>query len=507
VTSTEGVVTAPEGGDLTRQIGRGALWSALDVGLLRLGNFALGLVVARIVSPADFGVFAVALVVHSIVVNVAELGVTSSLIRDTDEEVQRSGSTVVTIAIISSGLLALTMLLLSGQLATILGNAHASNVIAVMSLTVFLAGPSAVPFSLLRRNFRMDKLFFTGLANFVVSSVVIIALGLRGWGPMALAWSRVAGQTVETLLLMWLSPTRFRPGWRRDEVRRLLSFGLPLAGANILSYALLNVDYIVVGIILGDVQLGFYYLAFNISGWPSNVFGTVVRSVSLPAFSRVREDVAALPGRFGRALNGVSSIAFPICLLLGALAVPLVTALYGGRWEPAAAALVGLAILAACRSVTELFADFLVAMGRTRAVFIIQVIWLAALIPMLIAGAHLAGIGGVGIAHAAVATLVVVPSYLVVLRTTGIRTRLVLRSLAGPLAWSILAAGAAWLIAEAIPNPFFACIAGGTIAAIIAVIPHYSLLRRLLTERLAKRREKLKPDLGTADGPLERTVA
>ena len=187
-------------------------------------------------SPRDFGVFAVALVVHSIVVNVAELGVTASLIRDTDEEVHRSAPTVVTIALTSSGLLALAMLFTAPQLATLLGNSHASGVVAVMSLTVFLAGPSAVPFSLLRRNFRMDRLFVTGLANFLVSGAVIIVLASRGWGPMALAWSRVAGQVVETVLLLWLSPTRYRPGFRRDEVRRLLAFGLPLAGANILSY-------------------------------------------------------------------------------------------------------------------------------------------------------------------------------------------------------------------------------------------------------------------------------
>ena len=95
--STEGEVTAEESGQLRKMIGKGALWSALDVGLLRFANFALGLIVARIVSPADFGVFAVALVVHSIVVNVAELGVTSSLIRDTASRA-RSSSRRISIA-------------------------------------------------------------------------------------------------------------------------------------------------------------------------------------------------------------------------------------------------------------------------------------------------------------------------------------------------------------------------------------------------------------------------
>ena len=232
-----------------------------------------------------------------------------------------------------------------------------------------------------------------------------------------------------------------------------------------------------------------------------------MRSVSLPAFSRVREDVAALPGRFARALNGVSSVAFPVCLLLGALAVPLVTALYGQRWEPAAAALVGLSVLAACRSLTELFADFLVAMGRTRAVFVIQVIWLGALIPMLILGGEIAGIGGVGLAHALVGVLVVVPAYLVVLRSTGIKPSLVVRSVAGPLAWSVVAVGAGWLSSEQISSPWLACLVGGSLAMLIVAIPHYSMLRRLVSDWLAKRRPKPKPELGATDEPFERTVA
>ncbi len=127
---------------------------------------------------------------------------------------------------------------------------------------------------------------------------------LAGWGPMALAWSWVAGPAADhrdpadlqaRALLAGLGP-RSRPGGS-------LRFGLPLAGANILAFSVLNVDYIVVGRVLGATALGLYVLAFNISGWPMNVFGAVVRSVSLPGFAHLQRDGDAMPDALHPALG------------------------------------------------------------------------------------------------------------------------------------------------------------------------------------------------------------
>ena len=127
----------------------------------------------------------------------------------------------------------------------------------------------------------------------------------------------------------------------------------------------LNVDYVIVGHVLGAEKLGLYVLAFNISGWPINIFGAVIRSVSLPAFSRLRLDGPGDGVRVRAAPCGSSaSITIPVCFIIGALAHPAVVAIYGERWEPAAAALVGLSVLGAARILIELCGDFLVTLGR-----------------------------------------------------------------------------------------------------------------------------------------------
>jgi O-antigen/teichoic acid export membrane protein len=477
VTAT--AVDAP-GESLGRKVRRGAAWSTAEVAVARFGQFAQGIVVARLLAPNDFGVFAVALVVHSIVVNVSELGVSAALIRDDEATARKGAPTVATIALVASGVIAALMMLLAPLLSGSLGSRDAAGAVAVMALTLPLAGIAAVPSAFIRRDFRMDRLFVASALNMVATAIVVILLALAGWGPMALAWSWVAGQLATSVILLTYKPGRVFPGWDRAEAGRLLRFGLPLAGANILAFTVLNVDYIVVGRVLGAEALGLYVLAFNISGWPMNVFGAVVRSVSLPGFSHLQRDGASMSESFPRAIGIVATLTLPVCAILGALAVPLVNAVYGSRWSGAAAALVGLSALGAVRILIELTADFLVTLGRTRAVFVAQIPWLLGLTAALLVLVHGHGIAGAGFAQALVSVGLMTPIYLVLLHRVGVSMLAVARAVVPPLIWALIAAGVALLVAHQIANPLLAVLAGGFCGTMLYVVAHLGDLARAL---------------------------
>jgi PST family polysaccharide transporter len=459
------------------------MWSTLDVAVARGGQFLLGVFIARILAPKDFGVFAVALVVHTIVLSVGELGVSAALIRDVEDTRARSAPTVATIALVSSAVLGVVMAATSGGLAQLLGSPRAAPAIAIMALNLPLSGLGAVPAALLRRDFRMDRLFVADTANLVASSASVVVLALAGWGPLALAWSWVLGQIATTVLLLSYRPGRFWPGWNGGEARRLLSFGLPLAGANILAYSVLNVDYVIVGRVLGASLLGFYVLAFNISGWPMNVFGSVVRSVSLPAFSRLQRDGDSMPDRFADSLRLVGSICFPVCFVLGALAHPLIEVVYGHRWSLAASALVGLSLLGAARIVIELTGDFLITLGRTRAVFYAQLPWLIGLIVALIVGVHTHGIAGAGAAQAVVSIGLMVPMYFWFTVRAGVPAASIVRALAPPFLWSCLAAAIAFGVSQTATSPVLACLAGGSAGLAVYLVANRRVIRDLERRR------------------------
>lgn len=483
---------------LRRLVGKSAAWSTLDTVLGRLGQFAVGVAVARIVAPKDFGVFAIALVVHTVVVNISELGVSAALIRDDPKNVSRTAPTAAAISLGTGLFLGGLIAILSPVLATSLGSGHAAAAIAVMAINLPLAGLTAVPSALLKRDFRMDRIFYADMANMLVSGIAVVLLALAGWGPLALAWSWVAGQLATTVLLLSYKPGRYWPGWNKGQARRLLAFGLPLAGANLLAFLVLNVDYIIVGRTLGAETLGLYVLAFNISGWPINVFGAVIRSVSLPGFSRLRLDGASMPIQFVRALRLVASVTVPICLIIAALAKPAVIAIYGSRWSPAASALVGLCVLAIGRILLELSGDFLVTLGRTREVFLAQLPWLFALSASLIIVAPRYGIAGVGATQAVVVVAVVGPVYALLLRRAGVRTADAVRALIPAFAWGLVAAGVAHLVSLSIDNPLLACIAGGIAGLLVAGIPFARPVSRQASAMLASRRARAASASSTA---------
>jgi lipopolysaccharide exporter len=449
---------------------RGALWVVASNVLLRLANVLLTAVVARILDPHDFGVFAVALTAYVIVSSVGELGVSSCLIR-ADLDIDRLAPTVATISILSGAILALAMTAFAGPIAAALGSADAVGPIRVMAIAVLLAGTFAVPNSQLVRDFKQSKIFLANAISFVPSTVVLIVLAQSGSGAMAFAWSRVVGQFFIGCVLIIAAPRYYRPGLARSALSVILRFGIPLAGANFVNYVLLNVDYAFVGHLLGAAALGIYLLAFTVASWPYGVLGGVINSVSMPAFSRVKQDPVLLKNAMATALRGVSLIVLPMCGMTIALARPLVLTLYGAKWAAAANVLMILSVYGAVFMACLLFANMLTSLGRTKLLLILQLIWIGTLVPAMALGVHQDGIVGAAYAHVAVIVPIVLPSYLLALkRVTGVHlTALGKASLPAVLA-SSAAAVAARGVASQFSSPLAQLVAGLVTGGVIYVI-------------------------------------
>jgi PST family polysaccharide transporter len=502
-------VTAPPG--LGRQVGRGLAWGSAGSVVLRFGNVLVGIVLARLLAPEDFGVFALALAVQGVLVTVVDLGLSADLVRS--REPRRLEPTVATISLVLGALLAGSMAATAEPVARALGSERAAPVIAVLAATLVVSAAGVVPYARLQRGFHQREIFATGLVDLVVGTVVTVLLVRAGWGPMALAVSRLVAQPAATGAQFLLSRTVPRFGYDPALARGAIAYGAPLAGANLLSIALLAVDKVVLARGAGEVALGYYVLAFNVASWPMTVIGQTVRPVALAAFARLdgRAGAGSGPpggggaGGDGEAAGGVGdaseagdgglalatrltwAAAVPVACLLGALSMPVVTLLYGGRWAPAAGALAALAAFGALRVLFDLFATYLSARGATRPVLGVQVAWLVALVPAVVVGARVGGSAGVGWAHVVVAAVVVLPLYLVAVRRSGADLRALARATWLPLAAAGPTVGAAVLVARQVGGSLGALAAGGTAGALVYVaVAGRPLLRDLWAGRAAR---------------------
>jgi lipopolysaccharide exporter len=461
---------------LARDVKRGLAWSTTSNLILRVSSLAVGIVLAHLLRPVDFGVFAVALTVQSILMTLADLGLSADLIRS--ENPERKAPTVATLALTVGSLLTVGMVLSAQGVANTLGSPDAASTIAVLGFTLVLGAAGVVPYAMLQRRFQQKQLFIVASADFVVGTTVTIFLVLIGWGVISLAIGRVAAACLSLVLQFAFARIRPKLGFDRELVRPILAFGLPIAAANLLSWALLNVDNIVISRIAGPTALGFYVLAFNISNWPMSAVGQVVRSIALPLFSRSSPE-----NRFA-ALSTTSaltwSVALPGGVFLAVLSAPLISVVYGERWLPGAAVLAALGIFGGLRALFDVFVSYLLARGASRAVLWTQVLWVASLVPAIIAATGWMGIVGAGWVHLAVAVVVVLPAYLVALHRNGISIAGLARCCWQPVAAVIPAAGIALAASALFPSPLVDLAVGAVVGGGAYVL----LMYRWVTRRI-----------------------
>ncbi len=355
-----------------------------------------------------------------------------------------------------------------------------------MCLCLVIDGIAQVPAGFLTREFAQGKRMIIDALNFVLSTTVTLVLAFAGWGAMSFAWGAVAGNIAALVGCALAAPGTLKFGWDPEQARALLKFGLPLAGASLLALAVVNVDTMVVGSTLGQVSLGFYVLAFNMSGWPVRIISEAARRVSFAGFSRLADSPTALAQGFSRALGVLVTGTVPLCVLLAGLAGPVVQLVYGKEWLPAAQALPWLMALGLVRIGCELAYDCLVATGQRRSLILVQGLWLVALIPVLIAGARLHGIVGVSQAHVLVAVGLVVPVFLYALGRAGIGLAPIARACAWPLFGGAVMALVILVAKQLLGDGTLALLVVGTAALAVYVVCVLPSRRFLFGSRTAE---------------------
>jgi O-antigen/teichoic acid export membrane protein len=457
--------------------------------LTKLSLFGIGIMLARLLGPHAFGTYAVAYVALLAMLNFNELGVSLAIVRwpgDPSEIVP----TVATISLLGSAVIYIGCFLAAPAYASAMGTPAAANVVRVLALAVLVDGFTNTPAALLQRGFRQGQRTLADQVNIWLGTGVTIALAWSGYGAMSLAIGRLVGGTAGAILLLAFAPESLRLGFSPAKARPLLKFGLPLAGVNLLSFAVASASQVVVGHMLGPVELGFYVLALNLAGWPTGMFSQPARTVGVAVFSRLQHDGAAMRTTFLSAAGLLCAVALPACLLIGGAATPLISFVYGARWLPAAQPLMWLALLSGVQVFFVLAYDFFVVLTRSRFLLISQLMWALTLVPALALGAHADGIYGASVAEFAVAAAFILPWYVGELGKMGIRLRALSRHLWLPVAGAAVAGLLSWGAAHVTTSNFVALAVSGTATAAIAGL----ILYRMRTVLALLRAMSAEPD-------------
>jgi PST family polysaccharide transporter len=461
--------TTSDSRELNDAMKRGLKWSALNMVVARVASILSGVVLARILVPEDYGVFAPALALVSILFGLNDLGLLLALVR-WKGDLRQAARTAQTVAMGFSAVLYALCFVGAPWFARTMGSPDSAAVLRLLALTVFVDGITTVAHGLLVRDFLQDRFAKAEFAGMPVGIISAVALASAGAGVWALAISQVLANIVSGVMLIRASPMRVGFGFEWRLARQMLSYGLPLALTSLVEYCLLNADYLIVSRAMGPTAVGIYLLAFNVSNWPLSIITDAVRRVSIAGFARMEGEEDALRRNFSKAFSLLMSVALPLLAALGVFALPLITFVYGDQWIESASVLELLAVLAGARMAIGFIFDLLVGVGRTRTTLMLKCVWLVCLVVALEVGVRADGLRGVAIAHAIVSSVVALPLFLRAASRAGADLRDVFRRMARPLLATVVAGAVGFVVRDSLGGPAVTTLAGGAVLVAVYVL-------------------------------------
>lgn len=295
-------------------------------------NFIVGIVMARLLSPSDFGITALPAVFMAIASTIQDGGLANALIRK-KEVTNKDLSTTFYYSICLGVVLYLTLFLSAPLIADFY---HTPILVSLIRVTAigFLYSPLITPQNILLRR-RLDFKILTkiSLVTRVFGATVGIVMAYVGYGVWSLVISNLLAGMF-TLLIAWLV-VRWLPkyGWSKESFKYLWGYGNKIMFSSIIENLYSNIAPVFIGKYYSPAQLGIYNRAQGYASMPSQNITGAINNVSFPVLSKMQDDTEKLAYNYRRMLRLSAFVIFPIMLMLSALARPLVITMITEKWE------------------------------------------------------------------------------------------------------------------------------------------------------------------------------
>ena len=344
-------------------IGKQAAWNYLTFGLSKASTVIMTVVVARLLTPSDFGQFTLVLVVVNVFEYVKDLGVSAALVQS-PRSWDRLAPTGLTLSVIFGAAVGGIVAVVAPAASSALHHPQLTPLIRVLGLGMALAAFSAIPAARLRRDLDFRRRMWPEFISSAAKAIITIALAFAGLGVWSLVYGQLAGTLVLASMYWWVSATPVRFGFDRQQARDLLRYGIPHTAATLLAFAIYNVDYLAIGVRLGDRPLGLYTIAYRLPELLVLSLCVVISEVLFSSLSRLQHSRTQLRQHYLQVVTVVAALSAPISITLAASAPSVIQTLYGHEYAPAAPVLAVLSAYALIYSASWHAGDVFKAVGK-----------------------------------------------------------------------------------------------------------------------------------------------
>jgi O-antigen/teichoic acid export membrane protein len=350
---------------LKKQAISGVKWTSLSSILVAVIQLIQLAVLAHYLNASDFGLMAIVSVIIGFSALFMDMGISASIIHKQDiTHIQLSSLYWLNIA---AGLLLFILVYLSAPyVAAFYNESELVPLVRLLALTFVLSAVGNQYAILLQKSLRFALIAKINILSVFGAFILSVLLAANGFGVYALVYGTISNIVVSTLLNVLIGIKEHRPAlcYSHTEIRPMISFGMYQMGERAINYFNSQFDVILIGKLLGTEALGIYSIAKNLAMRPAMIINPVITRVAFPVMAKVQDDIPRLKGIYLRTINYLSSINFPIYLLIALLAEPIIYLFFSEKWEGSIVILQILALYYAIRSTGNPVGSLQLARGR-----------------------------------------------------------------------------------------------------------------------------------------------
>jgi O-antigen/teichoic acid export membrane protein len=324
----------PDASDLSSHVRRGLGWKLVSQVAIQVTRLAVGITLARLLTPHEFGLAAMALVVTAFVIPFADMGLGAALVqRKTIDETDRS--TVFWASVGAGVSLSLIGVAVSPLIAKFYGDDAVAPLVSVLCLSFAITSLGATQRSLLARAMNFRSLELRTMAGTVAGGVGAVVVAAMGYGAWAFVTLELVFGVVSTALLWTIVPWRPQLRFGRENFRDLSGFGVRALGGASFTNLTKNADNALIGRYIGAHALGLYAFAYNLMLASLMRIVAPIQQVIFPALSRIQHDRRRLADWWIKGTRLIAATSGPILTTVLITAPDLVPLVFGKQWQPA----------------------------------------------------------------------------------------------------------------------------------------------------------------------------
>ena len=353
---------------------KGMSWSAIEKFISQAIAFILGIIMARLLSPADYGIIGMIAIFIGIAGTLVDSGLGTALIQKKEKN-REDYSTLFLFNFGVSTLLYLALFIAAPWIADFYKTPVLKDVTRVVTFQLVLNALFNAHYTKLRIDLQFKALSIISLIAQILTGCVGVFLAYIGWGVWALVWQTIfsciaRGIMSVTYLKWWMPGTRFSS----KSFHSLFGFGSKILASSLINTIYGNIYTLIIGKKFTPDEVGFYNRGGQLASFPSNVATDIIVSVNYPILSRLQDDNDRLVNAYRNMLTVPLFALYPVLVGMAVLGEPIVGLLLGEKWLPCVPFLQIIAVGAMFSPLTHINLNLLYVKGRTDLVLKLEII-------------------------------------------------------------------------------------------------------------------------------------